>query len=278
MPFEPPTDFVRAGIPYWLSDGDDDCNDADLCLLEAKSMPLRDAKTNCFIFEHYPEFRPNLSPDEVLQAGSFGGTYFRSIDSKTANQSYDVGVHKEFPQEWFRDMSPSDISKKITSTTYDKDINKYGVKSGNDLEFWEKKGWMRKQDPYGWFQWYCRFYLGRRTIDDERQVSRWIRAIGPKGRWRTFLVGQCVKANKTYDDITASPVTRQTLLHWAYEITQADYNALAPAIQNGKSVIYMGPVVAPSKVNKRKKPSSPKNSSAKDGSSNRRRSKSRKQK
>ena len=233
--FDPPSEFIKAGIPYWLTEGDDPS------VLKRQPLPSRDSKTNCFLFDDYPDFRPNLSPDQVLRAGSFGGTYFRSIHSKTANQTFDVGVHLEFPQGWFEGID--DVSKLVTSPIYSKEINKYGVKSGNDLNFWEQKGWMRKQDPYGWFQWYCRFYLGRRTVDDERQVSRWIKAIGPRGRWRTFLVGQCVKANKSFDDVSASPVTRQTLLHWGYEITSADFNALAPAIQNGKSVIYMGPVV-----------------------------------
>eukprot|EP00929_Paragymnodinium_shiwhaense_P100785 TRINITY_DN63370_c0_g1_i2.p2 TRINITY_DN63370_c0_g1~~TRINITY_DN63370_c0_g1_i2.p2 ORF type:complete len:135 (-),score=12.07 TRINITY_DN63370_c0_g1_i2:529-933(-) len=101
---------------------------------------------------------------------------------------------------------------------------------------------MRRQDPYGWFQWYCRFYLGRRTDDDARQIERWVGAIGANGRWRTFLVGACVKAGCNYKDPKGSPVTRQTLLHWAYEITKADWDRLSPAIKSGKSVVYMGVV------------------------------------
>merc|ERR1712151_719570 len=116
------------------------------------------------------------------------------------------------------------------------------VKSGNDLAFWEKKGWMRTQDPYGWFQWHCRFYLGRRTLDDRRQVGRWVAAIGPTGRWRTFLIGACVKSGRSWNDPSASPVTRQTLLHWGYELTKSDWEILSPAIKKGKSVIYMGVV------------------------------------
>jgi hypothetical protein len=119
------------------------------------------------------------------------------------------------------------------------------VKSGNNLDFWEGKGWMRKQGPYGWFQWYCRFYLGRRSEDDDRQISRWVGAIGPKGRWRTFLVGQCVKSGKGWADVTASPVTRQTLLHWGYELNEAEFDRLASPIRGGESVIYLGTVSGP---------------------------------
>lgn len=89
---------------------------------------------------------------------------------------------------------------------------------------------------------YCRFYLGRRTEDDGRQVSRWVKAIGAKGRWRTFLVGQCVKKGAPWDDLSASPVTRQTLLHWGYKITEEEFERLAGPIRNGKSVIYLGKV------------------------------------
>jgi hypothetical protein len=231
-----PPGYIPAGIPYWSS-GD----------RRRQPLPSTEKNTNCFVFQDFPDFRPNVSPDQVLQAGSFGGTYFRSIASKTAAKTFPEGVHLEFPSKWFQGWSNNNnnnVERMVTSLTYQKQVNKYKVKSGNDLEFWEHKGWMRTQDPYGWFQWYCRFFLGRRTHDDERQVSRWVKAIGIKGRWRTFLVGQCVKANKAWDDVSASPVTRQTLLHWGYELTQADYAAIAPAIQKGKSVIYMGVVVA----------------------------------
>eukprot|EP00980_Cylindrotheca_fusiformis_P010335 scaffold2299_cov131-Cylindrotheca_fusiformis.AAC.22 len=230
-----PLGYIQAGIPYW-SNGHG-----------RKPIPTRDDDSNCLVFEDYPTFRPNMSPEQVIQAGAFGGTYFRSIVSninqkKKKPTTYPVGVHLEFPW-WRRQYDVEKHNQLLTSDTYQKHINKYGVKSGNDLEFWEQKGWMREQDPYGWFQWYCRFYLGRRTDDDDRQVSRWNKAIGTKGRWRTFLVGQCVKSNKTWDDVSVSPVTRQTLLHWGYELTKEDFDALAPAIQNGKSVIYMGVVV-----------------------------------
>lgn len=220
---------VIAGLPYWHS-------------TEAhprQPLPTRDADDDCLAFGDYPEFRPNLSPDQIFRAGAFGGTYYRPITSKSAKRSFPVGVYREFPPDWFDGI---DVSRAVASGTYRKEVNKYGVKSGNDLDFWENKGWMRSQDPYGWFQWYCRFYLGRRSDDDNRQVSRWVKAIGDKGRWRTFLVGQCVKKGAAWDDASASPVTRQTLLHWGYELTESEFNRLAGPIRKGKSVIYLGRV------------------------------------
>ena len=65
---------------------------------------------------------------------------------------------------------------------YDPTVNTYKVKCGGDLEMWESSGWIKEVDPYGWFMWYCRFYLGRRCEDDERQIGRWKNCTGPKGR------------------------------------------------------------------------------------------------
>ena len=101
-------------------------------------------------------------------------------------------------------------------------MNKYKAKCGQTLEDWEGSGWITNHDPYGWFQWYCRFFLGRRSADDARQISRWTGVAGAKGRWKTALCKKCVYANKRFDDQTVSPVIRQTMLHWAYEITEQD--------------------------------------------------------
>ena len=97
-----------------------------------------------------------------------------------------------FPKNWFSGL---DIDKMIVSQKYDKKINKYGVKCGSSLEAWESSGWIDKQDPYGWFQWYCRFYRGRRTKDDRRQIDRWLKLAGPKGRFRNRLLNMIKKKN-----------------------------------------------------------------------------------
>ena len=82
--------------------------------------------------------------------------------------------------------------------------------------------WIDKQDPYGWFQWYCRFYQGRRSNDDERQIKRWSNLAGPNGRFRKRLMNMIIKKKTNYNDETVSPVIRQTLLHWGYELTSSD--------------------------------------------------------
>ena len=80
---------------------------------------------------------------------------------------------------------------------------------------------------HGRFQWYCRFYMGRRCDDDERQIGRWSGVAGPKGRWKRALLNKVVASNARWDDASISPVIRQTLLHWAFEITEADVLAHA---------------------------------------------------
>ena len=132
-------------------------------------------------------------------------------------------------------MEGLDIETEVASSEYHKEVNRYRVKSGASLEMWESKGWMRSQDPYGWFQWYCRFYQGRRTEDDQRQVARWVGVAGRgSGRWRNFLIGKIQKAGKDFDDVTVSPVTRQTLQHWAYHLTEEDYRQRITVLENRK--------------------------------------------
>mmetsp|Transcript_7551 Transcript_7551/g.9874 ORF Transcript_7551/g.9874 Transcript_7551/m.9874 type:complete len:364 (+) Transcript_7551:246-1337(+) len=163
------------------------------------------------------DFHPNRTPEEVLRAGSFGGTYFRSIVSAVTNQSYKgADVLKDtVPSEWVEGLTTG----MLTSQAYRPAVNKYGVKCGGSLGMWESSGWIVDVDPYGWFQWYCRFYQGRRCSDDDRQISRWLKSAGPKGRFRSQLCNKIVSNGTTFDDKSVSPVIRQTLLHWGLEIT-----------------------------------------------------------
>ena len=154
-------------------------------------------------FKDYPDFKPNVSPKDVFKKGAFGGTYFRPIYSSVTDKNYN--------------------EKEVISEKYDKKVNKYGVKCGSSLEDWEKSGWIDKQDPYGWFQWYCRFYRGRRTKDDKRQIDRWLKLTGPNGRFRRRLMNEIIKKGKQYSDPSVSPVIRQVLLHWGYELTKKDF-------------------------------------------------------
>jgi len=187
---------------------------------ELTADPPTRNKKNQLVFDGAPDFRPNLSPKEVLQRGSFGGTYFRPIYSSVTKLKYGSEVWKELPADWLEGLN---VKTQVASSIYDDSKNKYKAKCGASLEEWENSGWMRSQDPYGWFQWYCRYYQGRRTEDDERQISRWMKCCGPKGRWKNNLISKIAKAGVAYDNFGVSPVVRQTLQHWGYVLTQDDY-------------------------------------------------------
>jgi len=187
---------------------------------EADTEPVKDKKGR-LVFPDFPDFKPNLTPKEVLHLGSFGGTYFRPIYSSVTQQKYKDEAWKELPPSWLEGLN---IRSQVASSVYDNSRNKYKVKCGASLEEWESSGWMHKQDPYGWFQWYCRFYQGRRTKDDVRQVGRWSKCAGPKGRWKNNLISKCVKAGCGYDNFGVSPVVRQTLQHWGYVLTKEDFD------------------------------------------------------
>ena len=168
-------------------------------------------------FPDHPEFAPNLTPRHIFELGSFGGTYWRPIFSGVNSREY-RNQHKEFP--WWDGIREENLS----SSDCDPARNKYGVSSGTSLIYWEEHGWIHPQDPYGWVQWYCRFYAGRRSPDDKRQIERWQAFAGPKGRFRLRLIKLCNSKGKKYDDATVSPVIRQGLQHWAYVLTKEDFN------------------------------------------------------
>lgn len=183
--------------------------------------PTRNKKGE-LVFPDFPEFHPNMTPKEVLQAGSFGGTYFRPIYSSVTGKQYKDEALLELPSDFTEGLNRK---KMVTSSKYDEGVNTYKVKCGGSLEMWEESGWIHKQDPYGWFQWYCRFYGGRRSADDERQVGRWLRCAGPTGRWKNNLIMKCYRGGAQYNDPNISPVVRQTLQHWGYRLTEDDYQA-----------------------------------------------------
>lgn len=173
-------------------------------------MAPRRHKKGHLIFKNHPEFTPNLTPKEIFAQGAFGGTYWRPIYSTVTKKKY-KDPHLEFPKSWWRGLS----DEYLTSEVCNKDINKYNVKSGTSLKYWESKGWIHKQDPYGWIQWYCRFYHGRRSSDDERQIKRW---LGIQQRFKKRLINMIEKKGTRYNDYTVSPKIRQLLLQWAVEV------------------------------------------------------------
>ena len=103
-------------------------------------------------------YLPSISSYSLTSSQAHSSNYAQLRNARTT----------EFPKEWFEGLN---LKRQVTRSTYDKGVNKYGVKCGGDLHMWESSGWMSNIDPYGWFQWYCRFYLGRRSSDDARQIS-----------------------------------------------------------------------------------------------------------
>ncbi len=158
-------------------------------------------------FKDYPMFKPDYTPKEMIREGIFGGIYFNPIGGSPSIFSKRVDIdHTEFPKSWFKGVPES----YYLSKTYDPNINKYKTSCGTNQEFWERKQWITRNsiDPRGWVQWYARFYQGRRTDDDERQIKRWLGVCGPNGRWRRYLDNLVAQGKD-------SPKIRQTLLHWA---------------------------------------------------------------
>ena len=139
-----------------------------------------------------PTFKPDLTPKEMLAMGVFGGVYMRDCTA-------------EFPASWF-------THARFAKHTRDATLNYFGINASQPLSVWQKKGWIYKDDPRGWFQWYCRYYMGRRIPgEDDRQIKRW-RAIRRH-------IGQ-IRAHCRPRDIHCRSRQRQALLHWAYDSTK----------------------------------------------------------
>jgi len=138
--------------------------------------------------EFDPHFKPELTPKEMLEMGVFGGKYMTDCQN-------------EFPKNWFTKarLSPLKANPKI---------NFFGISASQPLKVWQDKGWIHPDDPRGWFQWYCRYFLGRRHPDDQRQIKRW------KAFKRHLMQ---LKNNCFPLDWSCRKRQRQALLHWAYD-------------------------------------------------------------
>lgn len=133
-------------------------------------------------------FQPELTPAEMLELGVFGGDYFEN-------------EHDEFPAKWFKNARISDV--------HDSLLNYFEIDAGLSRQQWQSRGWIYDDDPRGWFQWYCRYYLGRRIPEeDARQIKRW--------RMMTRHVGQ-IKAYCPSGDLLCRRRQRQAVLQWAYD-------------------------------------------------------------
>jgi hypothetical protein len=135
-----------------------------------------------------PDFNPELTPKEMLELGVFGGKYM--TDTK-----------KELPLSWFK-------KAKLCSKFHDPKLNYFGINASMPLSYWREKGWIYHEDPRGWFQWYCRYYMGRRSKDDQRQIKRW------KAMKRHIAQ---VKKNCKKENLDCRKKQRQALLNWAYD-------------------------------------------------------------
>lgn len=161
-----------------------------------KKITVRDAMQHGYTYEltepvgrnFDPEFKPELTPKQMLALGIFCGRYMRDCE-------------KEFPKLWF-------VRAKFAPEKKDCDLNYFKVKASMPLSYWQEKDWIHPDDPRGWFQWYCRYYMGRRHEDDARQIRRW------KAYKRH--VAQ-IKKNCTMGDLSCRRRQRQSLLHWAYD-------------------------------------------------------------
>jgi len=177
-------------------------------------------------FTDYPNFKPNLTPEQIFRMGSFGGTYWRPIYSSITKKNY-KNEHLKFPKKWWNGLSKDWLI--LSDDDYNKNINKYKVRCGSSLEDWEKSEWIKKYDPYGWVQWYCNFFMGRRGKNkeeieyDEYQIKRWINFASEKGRFRKSLITYIIRKDAKFDDFKVSPKIRQSLQHWAYILTENDF-------------------------------------------------------
>ena len=135
-----------------------------------------------------PEFKPELTPAEMLALGVFGGKYMTDCVS-------------EFPKAWF-------ARAKLCHERHDPELNYFEINASQPLGYWQEKGWIYHEDPRGWFQWYCRYYMGRRCADDARQIRRW------KAMRRHIAQ---IQKNCRRGDLDCRRKQRQALLHWAYD-------------------------------------------------------------
>jgi hypothetical protein len=136
----------------------------------------------------HPDFKPELTPGKMLELGVFGGKYM-------------TDCREEFPARWFQ-------KAKLCHEYHDPKLNCFGINASKPLSYWRQKGWIYPEDPRGWFQWYCRYYRGRRCADDERQISRWKAMVRHVAQ---------VKMNCRKGDLRCRRKQRQALLHWAYD-------------------------------------------------------------
>lgn len=164
--------------------------------MNAKKIVVNDRMQRNYVYyrtapagrNFHSDFAPELTPKEMLALGVFGGKYMTDCTD-------------EFPGDWFENA-------RLCSQRHDPEMNCFGVNASQPLSVWREKGWIWPEDPRGWFQWYCRYYLGRRCPDDERQIKRW-----------KAMQRHAAQVRKHCDpgDLRCRAKQRQALLNWAYD-------------------------------------------------------------
>ncbi len=164
--------------------------------MKPKTVIVNDRMQRCYRYlltapagrDFDPEFKPELTPKQMLELGVFGGRYM-------------TDCRAEFPKTWF-------AKARLAPAQADPGLNCFQVAASKPLSYWIMKGWIYPDDPRGWFQWYCRYYLGRRSARDAKQIKRW-KAMQ---RHIAQLRKHCQKG-----DLNCRRTQRQALLHWAYD-------------------------------------------------------------
>ena len=147
------------------------------------------------------DFGANKTPVEVIKEGAFGGTSFRDIYSSVNSKWY--------RKSWKEFNELKNIDREYyCSNYYDVSVNKYGVQCKTSLRVWKNNGWINSIDPDGWFQWYFRYWLGRKSLDDERQINRW---KGIVSRFKCKLIKMMKDDNGRFEDYSISPKIREIL-------------------------------------------------------------------
>ncbi|NMC36425.1 hypothetical protein GYA49_05275 [Candidatus Beckwithbacteria bacterium] len=163
----------------------------------SKRIVVNDKMQSNFVYyltepigKHFdPDFQPQLTPKQMLELGVFGGKYM-------------TDTQNEFPKDWF---SKAKLSPKFSNPA----CNYFKISASKPLSYWQEKGWIHPADPRGWFQWYCRYFMGRRIPEeDERQIKRW------KAMKRHIAQ---IQKNCLPRDLNCRKKQRQALLHWAYD-------------------------------------------------------------
>lgn len=156
------------------------------------------------------DFYPNTSPREMVELGVFGGSYFGP------NAGPELGDEQEkLIKSIFKGID-IDLYK---ADKYSIKKNKFKIRSGMPYKYWLDMNWFHHRDPFGWFEWYCKYTLGQRGEDDDRQIRRWQDFAGRNGRWRNNIYKK-VYETKNWN---VSPRIQQSLLHWGYQINTDDY-------------------------------------------------------